>query len=71
MAVIRSFTAGFLDLIKCSVLDERIDMIFSLDVPAKVKKVRIVGANVSDKTPPPGLGLWPSDHGSVTADLQF
>jgi endonuclease/exonuclease/phosphatase family metal-dependent hydrolase len=54
-----------------SVLYERIDMIFSLDVPSDVKKARVVGATVSDKTPPPGLGLWPSDHGSVTADLQF
>jgi hypothetical protein len=53
------------------VLYERIDMIFSLDVPSDVKKARVVGATVSDKTPPPGLGLWPSDHGSVTADLQF
>lgn len=54
-----------------SALYERIDMIFSLEEPAKVKRVRVVGANVSDKTRPPGRGLWPSDHGSVTAELQF
>jgi len=54
-----------------SVLYERDDLIFSLDVPSNVKKARVVGATVSDKTPPPGLGLWPSDHASVTADLQF
>lgn len=54
-----------------SVLYERIDIIFSYDVPSNVKKARIVGATVSDKTPPPGRGLWPSDHASVTADLQF
>jgi endonuclease/exonuclease/phosphatase family metal-dependent hydrolase len=54
-----------------SELYERIDMIFSYDVPSDVKKARVVGATVSDKTPPPGHGLWPSDHGSVTADLQF
>ncbi len=54
-----------------SVLYERIDMIFSLEPPAKVKQARVVGATVSDKTPPPGLGLWPSDHGAVTAELQF
>jgi hypothetical protein len=54
-----------------SVLYERDDLIFSLDPPTSVKKARVVGATMSDKTPPPGLGLWPSDHGSVTADLQF
>ncbi|HSD95583.1 MAG TPA: endonuclease/exonuclease/phosphatase family protein [Sulfuricaulis sp.] len=50
---------------------ERIDMIFSLDAPGSVKKARVVGATISDRTPPPGLGLWPSDHGSVMAELQF
>jgi len=54
-----------------SVLYERIDMIFSLDPSEKVKQARVVGATVSDKTPPPGRGLWPSDHGAVTAELQF
>jgi len=54
-----------------SILRERDDLIFSLEVPSRVKNVRVVGATVSDKTPPPGLGLWPSDHGSVTAELQF
>jgi len=52
-------------------LDERIDVIFSLDEPSRVKKARVLGAKVSDKTPPAGLGLWPSDHGSVAAELQF
>ncbi len=52
-------------------LYERVDMLFSLDPPAKVKQARVVGATVSDKTPPPGRGLWPSDHGAVTAELQF
>jgi hypothetical protein len=46
-------------------------MIFSAEVPAKVKQVRIVADKVSDKTRPPGRGLWPSDHGGVTGDLQF
>lgn len=54
-----------------SVLYERIDMIFSFSSPQRVKQVRIVGATVSDKTSPPGRGLWPSDHGSVSAELQF
>ena len=54
-----------------SILDERIDVIFSIEVPNKVKKARVLGAKVSDKTPPPGHGLWPSDHGNVAAELQF
>lgn len=54
-----------------SALYERDDLIFSLDIPSGVKNTRVVGATVSDKTPPSGLGLWPSDHASVTADLQF
>ena len=54
-----------------SALYERIDMIFSLVAPDKVKHARVVGATVSDRTPPPGLGLWPSDHGAVAAELQF
>ena len=54
-----------------STLDERIDLIFSLDTPWKVKQARVVGANVSDKTRPPGRGLWPSDHGGVVATLEF
>jgi hypothetical protein len=54
-----------------SILNERIDVIFSIEVPSKVKKARVLGAKVSNKTPPPGLGLWPSDHGSVAAELQF
>jgi hypothetical protein len=54
-----------------SLLDERIDVIFSIEEWGKVKKARVLGAKVSDKSPPPGLGLWPSDHGSVAAELQF
>jgi hypothetical protein len=54
-----------------SVLYERIDMIFSLETPGEVKKARVVGGTTSHKTPPPGLGLWPSDHGSLSAELQY
>jgi hypothetical protein len=36
-----------------------------------VKEARLLGESVSDKTPPKGLGLWPSDHSSVAARLQF
>lgn len=54
-----------------SSLFERIDMIFTRDAPIKVKKARILGGDASDRTPPPGQGIWPSDHGSVAAELQF
>jgi hypothetical protein len=54
-----------------SELYERIDMIFALDEPAKVKKLRLVGAKASDKTRPSGRGLWPSDHAGVAAQLDF
>lgn len=53
-----------------SLLDERIDMIFSSDEPARVRAV-VVGDKVSDKTFPPGQGLWPSDHAGVWAQLQL
>jgi endonuclease/exonuclease/phosphatase family metal-dependent hydrolase len=56
---------------RLSTLDQRIDMIFSLEVPAKVKNVRVVGDKTSDKTPPPGVRLWPSDHAGLTGELQF
>lgn len=54
-----------------SELYERIDMLFSLEPPARVKQARVVGASVSNKTPPAGRGLWPSDHGAVSGELQF
>ena len=54
-----------------SILRERIDVIFSAEAPVKVKKARVLGAKVADKTSPPGQGLWPSDHGTVAAELQF
>ena len=54
-----------------SELYERVDMVFSLEPPARVKQARVLGATVSDKTPPHGRGLWPSDHGAVSGELQF
>ncbi len=54
-----------------SELYERVDMIFSLEPPARVKQARVLGATVSNKTPPHGRGLWPSDHGAVSGELQF
>ena len=54
-----------------SLLDERIDMIFALTAPSGIADVAVVGDQVSDKTPPPGFRLWPSDHGGVVADMEF
>ena len=54
-----------------SQLYERIDMIFSLETPTRVRNARILGVKSADKTWPPGLGLWPSDHASVAAYLSY
>ena len=50
---------------------ERIDMIFTWDMPEKVKQTRVLGDKVSTKTNPPGLGLWSTDHGGIATVLQF
>jgi hypothetical protein len=52
-----------------SILDERIDVIFSREQPDKAKKKRVLGDNIPDKSAPDGL--WPSDHGSVAVQLEF
>ena len=52
-----------------SELDRRIDVIFTSTEPNRVRKARVLGDRVSDKTP--NYGLWPSDHGSVAAELSF
>jgi hypothetical protein len=54
-----------------SQLYERIDLIWSSELPRKVKQARVEGDTVNTKTRPPGRGLWPSDHGAVAATLQF
>jgi len=53
-----------------SILDERIDVIFAIEVKKNVKNVHVLGAEIQDKTLP-GPRLWPSDHGSVAAELRF
>jgi hypothetical protein len=52
-------------------LDERIDMIFSGELPTAVKDAEVAGDRVKDKTSPPGPALWPSDHASVQAEVTF
>lgn len=45
----------------------RIDLVLAFPAPAKVK-ANVLDAEVSDKT---ASGLWPSDHASVSAELDF
>lgn len=52
-----------------SLLNERIDMIFARDLPLAVNDVDLVGDRAKDKTPAPAL--WPSDHASLMAEIQF
>lgn len=58
---------------KKSMLTERIDMIFTREIPKKVKQARVLGDKVTTKTNPPGLGLglWSTDHGGIAAKIQF
>lgn len=55
------------------VFTERIDLIFSLTPPRHVLDMRVLGERIGDKTRPAGAptALWPSDHASVAARLQF
>lgn len=54
-----------------SVLDERIDMIFSGAPVLAVKDAELVAAGGRHKTSPPGPVLWPSDHASVMAEILY
>jgi hypothetical protein len=56
---------------KVSMLNQRIDHIYTREMPSKVKEVRLLGEVAADKTRPPGRGLWPSDHASVAGRLQY
>jgi endonuclease/exonuclease/phosphatase family metal-dependent hydrolase len=46
----------------------RVDIIFSKSVPDNVNASKVLNTSPDDKTP---SGLWPSDHASVDAMLQF
>ncbi|MAF64777.1 MAG: hypothetical protein CMJ84_03845 [Planctomycetes bacterium] len=47
--------------------DERIDVIFSIPSPSRVK-ANVLGDEPSDRT---ASDLWPSDHSSVSGELEF
>lgn len=46
----------------------RVDIIFSKSLPDNVAASKVLNTSTDDKTP---SGLWPSDHASVDAMLQF
>jgi endonuclease/exonuclease/phosphatase family metal-dependent hydrolase len=50
-----------------SQLVERIDLIFSSEAPSQVQ-AEVLGDRRGERTP---SGLWPSDHGTVSARLRF
>ncbi len=52
-----------------SALDERIDMVFSLDPPHKVRRGSVVGSTPLAKIYPERI--WPSDHGQPALELRF
>ena len=56
---------------RVSVLVRRIDLILTREVPPRVKDARVIGEVAADRLAPPGRGLWPSDHASVAAGLQY
>lgn len=54
-----------------SALYERIDMVFALQEPVKIKNIRLIGDDPSSKTRPGRNGLWFSDHAAVAAKMVF
>jgi hypothetical protein len=56
---------------RVSLLNQRIDLILTREMPRRVKEVRLLGEVAADRTRPPGRGLWPSDHASVAGRLQY
>jgi len=56
---------------RVSILSRRIDLVFSREMPRQVKDARLIGEVAADRLAPPGRGLWPSDHASVAAGLQY
>ena len=56
---------------RVSILSRRIDLVLTREMPPKVKDVRVIGEVAADRLAPPGRGLWPSDHASVAAGLQY
>jgi endonuclease/exonuclease/phosphatase family metal-dependent hydrolase len=47
---------------------ERVDIVFAYPAPAGNVKANVLDTEVDDKTP---SGLWPSDHASVSVELNY
>ena len=56
---------------RVSALTRRVDLILARERPFNVKEARLIGEVAADRLAPPGLGLWPSDHASVAAGMQY
>jgi endonuclease/exonuclease/phosphatase family metal-dependent hydrolase len=56
---------------RVSALTRRIDLVFTSGWPRVAKDVRVIGEVAADRLAPPGRGLWPSDHASVAAKIQY
>lgn len=54
-----------------SLLVQRIDMIFARGPVDEIEDATVLGVTALDEPAPPGLVVWPSDHGSVAAELEF
>lgn len=54
-----------------SLLDQRIDMIFARGPTDEIEDATVLGVTALDEPVPPGFAVWPSDHGSVAAELEF
>lgn len=54
-----------------SALYERIDIIFTLNADIRVPDAKLLGESIGDKTLPKAFGVWPSDHASVAARIQY
>ena len=54
-----------------SALYERIDIIFTLNADIRVPDAKLLGESIGDKTLPKAFGVWPSDHASVAAKIQY
>ena len=55
-----------------TILDQRIDMIFARNPHLEFEDVTVLGVTASKRRrAAPGVAVWPSDHASVAAELEF
>lgn len=56
---------------RVNLLNERIDMIFTRDLPAAVADVDLADKRITGETAPSGSAVWPSDHAGLSAEILF